>query len=409
MSNSFAVQLQDLIAKFLSNSTTALSSATLPTAGSSAATSIGTKPPVFVLLFGILRSTIPLLPLQSNVIAPLQDAGHNVTVLLHTFTACNHHSRFAATHHDAVANLRQVVPGVHVGYTPVCEAEAALQDTLQGCKAAGDAWNDSFTAYAKHVMALYSLQNVTAMLVDQFPGQSTNAIVMHTRPDTLLNCPLLAADLLGTVGQSDIAIPAVGSAASWGLNDRFALGRAQSMLALGLRLAFTEVKCSTVPVHAEKMLWLLAHEMNITAILRPDIQVRPCTLAYNTCMHLPERISMSLSQLLLSLLSLSWMSPYYTGAKCDCAAMNRVQVIAATVRLSRVQVVRVRRGGDVPQPDHWMASPGRRRCKDASGKHLDTLTFMAQARNATCELGMPRLVSLPEKHRLVLTVADCAS
>jgi hypothetical protein len=175
-----------------------------------------TKPRAFVLLFGLLRSTIPLLTLRSNVIAPLKSAGLEVSVLMHTFTACQRssdlHPQFASTAHSALQALRQLVPDVQVSHTPVCDAAADLEGVMEACKASGDAWRDRFTAYSRHMMQLHSLANVTHTLAATFPAQPPDALILHVRPDTLPNCPLLVPDILAAL-EADaqrILLPFVG-------------------------------------------------------------------------------------------------------------------------------------------------------------------------------------------------------
>ena len=234
---------------------------------------------VFVLLFGLFRSSLPSGTFKDRLMTPLKQHGYDVKVVVHTFVDCNGTSGglpsgIAFSPSAYIEHFQRLVPEATVITTPTCASVLDLGPAWEQCKHGGDAWRNHFTSYYRHLSQLYSLLKATEWMVERYPKQLSDTIIIHYRPDTLINCPLVLPQILDQVKNTSLFTPSGGiHPIRRQLNDRFAVGGSYSMIASGLRFLFTLEHCARTRVHAESFLWAMAQAISLEVEERPDLQV----------------------------------------------------------------------------------------------------------------------------------------
>ena len=167
---------------------------------------------VVVLMYGLMRSSTPLPGLQQNLLNPFKAAGIKVDMFMHTYIqgVCNMPDGLEVSSSQGLRAIREEISSVQMFTTPICEAMDAMNDALSRCDRGRRNWKYGWTRqlYVRHMLQLYSLQEVTALAVRQ-AQVCKDTIIVRYRPDTIIDCPILPNTVIGKLGQKDMLVPLV--------------------------------------------------------------------------------------------------------------------------------------------------------------------------------------------------------
>eukprot|EP00892_Ulva_mutabilis_P003975 jgi/Ulvmu1/194/UM001_0198.1 len=229
---------------------------------------------VAVAFYGLTRSLkYTIDSIKENIFEKLTAAGYDFHVYLHTYNL----TRLARSRTgDATLLNTTEWRLLDADFYKVSRQEAFLEDyklPIAACKmfsldnvssaSSEDYYHDQFQSIDNLLCQLNSLQEVTSMW--RSSGHDYHA-VLYLRPDILYNCPFPTAALdslqPGAVHIADFH--------HWnGYNDRFAMGRPDTVGLWGDRLNYALATCMRQQLHAETLVSDLLQHFHLRAEMLP--------------------------------------------------------------------------------------------------------------------------------------------
>jgi hypothetical protein len=210
---------------------------------------------VAICFWGLCRSTDKTLEsIQSRIFEPLQQAGIEFTVYLHTYTIYRPYTNIRA--HEVDLQLKNTLWKL-LKPTKYSIEDQDTVDTklhLDQYRTHGDPWKDStgsapFSTLDNHIRALWSLHQVTKLWVNSGVEYTK---ILYVRPDVFFTTPLQIVWILHKQ-QNTVYIPEFQN--YYGCNDRFAIGSPCSMKYYGSRFTEALSYSKTKPLHSEAFLF----------------------------------------------------------------------------------------------------------------------------------------------------------
>jgi hypothetical protein len=215
---------------------------------------------VALCFWGLCRSTdLTIQSIQTCIFQPLQDAGIQYDIYLHTYTLYRPYSNPRAK--EEKLQLKNTAWKL---LQPTRESIEDQDDVdkkldLKTYRALGNPWPDdpSYTTLDNHIRALWSLKQVTSLWLSK---EKEYSCIVYLRPDVKFKKPINPEWVLN-VNSSSVRIPNFHLVD--GCNDRFAIGSPECMRIYGNRFdnALQYSYCNLL--HSERF---LAYELKRNAI-----------------------------------------------------------------------------------------------------------------------------------------------
>lgn len=240
---------------------------------------------VALCFWGLCRSTdLTIQSIQTCIFQPLQDAGIQYDVYLHTYTLYKPYSNPRALENNL--QLKNTAWKLLQPTKSIVEDQDEMDKKLElkTYRSKGNPWPEdpTYTTLDNHVRALWSLKQVTSLWTH---NQNEYSCILYLRPDVRFLKPI-RIDWLMNINSTTIRIPNFHLVD--GCNDRFAIGNPRIMAMYGNRFnnALQYSYCNQL--HSERFLAyeLARQSITIEYIVFKFIRIRANGLACPSDMYL---------------------------------------------------------------------------------------------------------------------------
>lgn len=226
---------------------------------------------IAICFFGLTRSlNRTVSSITENIIDPLKSQDHQVDVYMHTYKL------------EVLTNYRSGEKNCLLDTTEYKLLEPfegfAIDDQndidkildFLAYRSKGDPWRDGYNSLNNLLRQHYSLQRVTSLWVSK---KHEYDAVMYCRPDVQF-IARLNVDWLFNLGDRDIVVPSF--LPCTGYNDRFAIGKPDTMLIYGNRRELALNYSMHHNLHAERFLKYVldSNNLHVIQVKFPFIRVR---------------------------------------------------------------------------------------------------------------------------------------
>lgn len=221
--------------------------------------------PIAICVWGICRSTENTIEsIRTHILQPLQSAGIEIELFLHTYTLYRPYENIRAGEHKL--QLKNSLWKYFKPTRSIIENQDEVDPTLlfSQYRQQGNPWKEDdgqgFQTLDNHIRALWSLYQVTQLWL---PTKDTYDAVLYIRPDVKFYSNFNPS-WIHSLTPHTIAVPNFHLID--GVNDRFALGRPSVMQHYGTRFHEAYAYSTMHPLHSERFLsWTLhTHHIQVT-------------------------------------------------------------------------------------------------------------------------------------------------